>query len=560
MPQIIKATTLVAVTILWNALAVAQNQTVIDSLEARLGAEQNDSIKVNILNELCRLHVRTDFDKAFGYIEQALMLAEHINYPKGISASKGNMGIIHKNKGEYDKALRFYQESIQIDSTIGNMNGIATTLMNVGEIHREKGNYSQAIENYRTSIAIYQSREDHRGIGRCLSNIGIVYDYYEEDAPKAIELYNEALKHLRIAEDSIAIAVVLGNIGAVYELINEDDSALVYNEKAMHVLQRLNLQKDIARITHNNGLIYGKRKDYKQAFKHLFEALSLYKGIGDQRGTAITLRTIGEIHAEAGDIDLALMMELESLEKAETMGLKDELKRLYEDIALYYEEKEAYETAYSYYKKYSAVKDSLFHLQSDSVLKDIETKYETAKKEQTIKLQQSELEKQAALNRTFLIGGGLALVIALLGFVLYFQRRKYSNNLLQQNTIIEKQKGELAGQLETTEEKLQQSLNPSAIIPLKTYGKVVAASDILYVEAAGNYVKIQLQDESYLERSTFTGFVDKLPESIFCRINRSHTVNIEKVKTLGSLSVTMENGKELKVTRSRWQDLKRYFE
>ncbi|MES2649577.1 MAG: LytTR family DNA-binding domain-containing protein [Bacteroidota bacterium] len=56
--------------------------------------------------------------------------------------------------------------------------------------------------------------------------------------------------------------------------------------------------------------------------------------------------------------------------------------------------------------------------------------------------------------------------------------------------------------------------------------------DILYLEAAGNYVTFVLKDKSILSRSTFLEAVNLLPANKFVRVHRSFTVALNKIEKL----------------------------
>jgi DNA-binding LytR/AlgR family response regulator len=74
----------------------------------------------------------------------------------------------------------------------------------------------------------------------------------------------------------------------------------------------------------------------------------------------------------------------------------------------------------------------------------------------------------------------------------------------------------------------------------------VMYDDILYVEAAGNYVTFVLKDKKILSRSTFVEVVNLLPAEKFIRIHRSFIVSVQKIDkverhqvTIGSLKIPL---------------------
>jgi two-component system LytT family response regulator len=84
--------------------------------------------------------------------------------------------------------------------------------------------------------------------------------------------------------------------------------------------------------------------------------------------------------------------------------------------------------------------------------------------------------------------------------------------------------------------------------------RILKAADILWIEAAHNYVEIHEDKASHLLRDTISAIEQKLPPDKFVRISRSTIVNIEKVKELeplfyGEYTVTLHNGKRLTLSR-----------
>src|SRR5918993_2092816 len=63
--------------------------------------------------------------------------------------------------------------------------------------------------------------------------------------------------------------------------------------------------------------------------------------------------------------------------------------------------------------------------------------------------------------------------------------------------------------------------------------------EILYLEAAGNYVTFVLKDRNILSRSTFAEVVNALPPQKFVRVHRSYIVAINKIDKVERQQVTI---------------------
>jgi two-component system LytT family response regulator len=91
---------------------------------------------------------------------------------------------------------------------------------------------------------------------------------------------------------------------------------------------------------------------------------------------------------------------------------------------------------------------------------------------------------------------------------------------------------------------------------IKSGGRVffVRADEIDWIEAAGNYVKLHVGNETHLFRETMNAVEAQLPRETFYRIHRCHIVNIERVKELqpwfnGEYVVFLRTGARLTLSR-----------
>lgn len=89
------------------------------------------------------------------------------------------------------------------------------------------------------------------------------------------------------------------------------------------------------------------------------------------------------------------------------------------------------------------------------------------------------------------------------------------------------------------------------------------SENIIWIEAAGNYVRVHSPAKNYLIRETMTNMEEKLDSDMFFRIHRSTIVNVDKVQEIekwfhGDYRVVMENGDKLTMSRNYKQLLDRF--
>lgn len=94
-------------------------------------------------------------------------------------------------------------------------------------------------------------------------------------------------------------------------------------------------------------------------------------------------------------------------------------------------------------------------------------------------------------------------------------------------------------------------------IKLKNDGKIffLDISEIRWIEAAGNYIKIVCENDWYMDRNTMKNIEKKLDSNIFFRIHRSAIINIHNVKVIkpwfhGDYKVIMQDGTKLNMSRN----------
>ena len=100
-------------------------------------------------------------------------------------------------------------------------------------------------------------------------------------------------------------------------------------------------------------------------------------------------------------------------------------------------------------------------------------------------------------------------------------------------------------------------------IAVKTRHKVhvVGVSEIIFLEAEGDYVMIHTKEGKYLKEKTMKYFESHLDSEKFIRVHRSFIVNAEKIERIElydkeSYSVILKNGASLRASSSGYKLLK----
>lgn len=93
---------------------------------------------------------------------------------------------------------------------------------------------------------------------------------------------------------------------------------------------------------------------------------------------------------------------------------------------------------------------------------------------------------------------------------------------------------------------------------------VIRLGDVNYIESEDDYVMIHTSNGRHLKHQTMKFYEENLNKSVFIRIHRSYIVNISQINKIekfgkDTYQVILKNGTGLKVSRSRYQDLKLFL-
>jgi signal transduction histidine kinase len=120
---------------------------------------------------------------------------------------------------------------------------------------------------------------------------------------------------------------------------------------------------------------------------------------------------------------------------AEKVSYKDIIQYAYNLIAQSYAALKQFDKAYEYKQLHQNLKDSLFNLKKSEQIADMQTKYDTDKKEQQIKIQALEITKR----NTYLIVSVLIFLALLVVLYLIYNRYKLNQSNRLQLEIIKQQ-------------------------------------------------------------------------------------------------------------------------
>ena len=119
--------------------------------------------------------------------------------------------------------------------------------------------------------------------------------------------------------------------------------------------------------------------------------------------------------------------------------------------------------------------------------------------------------------------------------------------------ILSRLQGEANPVAQSEDENISQSFDRLLV---KKLGKefIIKVEDVEWLEASGNYVNLHIKGRIYPTRATLSKLIEQISEKGFCRIHRSHAINLEYIESITPLSsgdseVKLDTGKVLNLSR-----------
>ncbi len=457
----------------------------VDSLHGVLST-QDGKERIKTLNFLAASLSFEDAEKSNRYASEALTLAEKLGDRKGVADATRNFGRIRFYEGDYPQALNYYQEAFLVFEELGDKYMKAQMLEDIATTHFYAGNYDKTFELVNQALAVFREKnEDGSLVGNVrdtmtiYSRVGLPYRIIGR-SDISLSYY---LNYLHIGEkNNFEVTDMLVHTGLVamcYYETGQYDSALYYFKLASNYPD-VNMSIRAMKNTHLQRMaaIYLDLNETDTAISYLAESLAWFSKRGFLRQSQVAARRLGDIYFSLQSISDAekYYLQSEALLK-EMISLRsyyryDSLKYIVSwgsDLYLPFTKKQMVETTYReaislynnmynlYLKKdqlrqamnylivCSNAKDTLRELARNRESVEIQTKYETMRKDVEITElnEQNEIKKlQLKQSHLFLFGlGGLIILIVLFAIILirHNHLRNSQQKLMLQQKLLRSQ-------------------------------------------------------------------------------------------------------------------------
>ena len=472
----------------------------IDSIKKIISAGKADTILANRYIYLSELEKKKRLlDESISHADEAISLSDKLSFENGrvngriaranslifasripeatttmneaidiAKANKDYMGLgnsynilakIYANTGNLD-SIEIAGELAIKAAAVSKDNFVVTKALNfIGLAQNGKGDYSKAVETLLKCLKLCEQINDSLTKGSCLGNIANVYSSMKNnrEALKYFFLSLEQKKHNMLFRE---VAISYSNIGRAYRGLEELDSAKYYSHQAYAIASELNENFLLGTIANNLADVFEAENNLDSSLyynKISFEKNTLLK---NQTNIILNLNQTGALYMKMAkaknDISFyrkAINKFNEALQIAQEIKDKEAIVRGYRMISMANEGLNQFEESVKYLNLSYNLNDSIKNNKFSEQIAEMQTKYETEKKENEIAKLNSEklldaekIARQKTLNYSLLAIAGLILVSGFLIFRNVQKKRTAEKQIaiLEKQNAIESMRGKIA--------------------------------------------------------------------------------------------------------------------
>ncbi|HLT53531.1 MAG TPA: tetratricopeptide repeat protein [Flavobacteriaceae bacterium] len=391
--------------------------------------------KLELLNDRAMDFYKENPQKALAMLDSILGVYTIDDFPVEQARTINNKGIVFRDLGELEKAKAFSQKALSVTNEV---HVKASAYNNIGACNRVLGNYEEALTAYLEALKIYESLNSTEKQATVNNNIGMVYSYLGI-VDKAVEFHLKAKDIFEKEQNKKGMSEAYNNLAIVYANEGDLQKALDYFKYSLKLEEELNSKKGIAESTNNVGAVFYYLQEIDSALVYFNKSVDAEKSIGNLAGVGTTYNNIADVLMENGRLSEAKKYLDSAHVYVNKSKVTVDMEMSLQNYSRYYELKGDKDKALEYFKNYSKFRDSTLNLETNSKIAELEIQYNTEKNEKEILSQKAELaEKELHLNRknTYIFGLIiLAVVVALLGALLYNQQKLKNAQLKKENQL-----------------------------------------------------------------------------------------------------------------------------
>lgn len=362
---------------------------------------------------------------------EAFDLLHEVKNPESLADTSKNKyylsyGVAYGQLGKVDSSNLFLNYCVENAKNSGDDYHLMKAYSSFGLLWKIQGDHEKSLESFQSAEKIsekYSNAKFGSVKSSILGNIGGIF-YQLTDYASAKKYSLRALKMAKSYNDTSELAYGYLRLAIVAEAQDSLNQSLAYNKSASQFLENLGDYNTLTYVQNNLGKIYKGQGDHSKALLHHQKANAYAEILGDAETKANTALSIGESYFELSQLEEAKDFVLRGLQIAENSSFPIHSKNAHHLLFKIAEKQGDFRLALEEKKLSVAINDSLNAAEARERLAEVETKYETEKKEAEITRLSLENDLKGSRILAGGIGAGLAIILLIVFFTLRNKKQK----------------------------------------------------------------------------------------------------------------------------------------
>lgn len=347
-----------------------------------------------------------------------------------------NLGYLTNNDGHYDSSYYYFNRALDQGILAEDSVLISVVYTGMGINARDQGFLDRSLEMYLNALRISESRLDSTGMITAKMNL---LNFYRDHRPDLF-VETDILEVLEMAK----LVGLSQHVVSAYEYLGyfkadegDLDQAFEYFSRGIDLNKKV--RDNNRQISLLSGLSYAHRKsqDFRTALKWNNEAIANARSSNFLEYLPSLYAGNVENYISLEEYDKAVSDGERAIEVGEEFESVDQYYKTLQNVALAYNKLGRYSKAYQAQLKYTQLSEKRLNSEKTGQLAEMQTRYETEKKETEI----ASLSQQASIqaleikqkNQAIIIG--LVVILFILGMIYFIYKQRETKKLQSQTEL-----------------------------------------------------------------------------------------------------------------------------
>ena len=387
---------------------------------------QKDTIHINELLQKAGKITKNNSSKGDSLYQKIELLATKNKYPKGKYYALRELAFIQYKKGKYKEAVHYFEKALENESVVKDRNHVGQTYFKLGTSNLFLGEHIKATEAYHKTIDLFKATKDTLNLIKVYDNFGVIFGNMN-NYKKAEEYKIKTINLAKQVKDTFLIASGSLNLGTIYANTKRLDKAYEQYIFVKTLAPYLKNDRIYHHLYKNIAKYYSDKDDMNQCLSYALKAEPYLRYSNNKLEKSYYQYFLGVIYQELNDNIKAEKYLLKSYKLAKEVESESLQLNSLLPLSSIYAEKKEYKKAYKYGLEYYKLNEKTRGEKNNTIVTELDTKYQTEKKDKEI-LQQSLQLQQQQTQYNYMSGIAIFLLIsAILTWFLFQQRQKRKN-------------------------------------------------------------------------------------------------------------------------------------